>query len=76
MINDEIGQQMSVEACHMHLEESSFFIHSFNMDISLIMALIFLKTCMYMLLKCIWKEASQNFDIGFSFCFMLCRRSN
>ena len=47
-----------------------------NMDISLIIALICLKLCMCISEICMEGSASQNFDLGLSFCFMLCRRWN
>ena len=46
------------------------------MDISLTMAFIFLKTCIHVAEVCLEGSVSQNFDIGLSFCFMLCRRWN
>ena len=53
-----------------------FYSYFFNMDISLIMTLIFLKTCIHVVEVYLEGSVSQNFDIGFSFCLMLCRRLN
>ena len=53
-----------------------FYSYFFNMDISLIMTLIFLKTCIHVAEVYLEGSVSQNFDKGFSFCFMLCRRLN
>ena len=44
------------------------------MDISLIIALISLKTCLYIAGICMEVSVSQNFELGLSFCFMVCRR--
>ena len=51
-----------------------FHIYFFNMDISLIIALISLKTCMYIPEICSEGRVSQNIDIELSFCFIVCRR--
>ena len=51
-----------------------FDIYFFNMDISLIIALICLKFCMYILKMYMEGRVSQIFDIGFSFCLIVCRR--
>ena len=40
------------------------------------MALIFLRICIHGTKVCLEGRMSQNFDIGLSFCFMLCRRWN
>ena len=69
MINDEIWQQMSVGISHKY-KNHHFLCIFFNMDISLIMALIFLKMCMHTTKVCSEGRISQNFDIGLSFCFM------
>ena len=45
-----------------------------NMDISLIIALICLKICMFLAELCMEGTVSENFDLGLSFYFMLCRR--
>ena len=45
-----------------------------NMDILLIMALICLNICMFIAEMCMEGSGSQNFDLGHSFYFMLCRR--
>ena len=44
------------------------------MDISLIIAHIYLKTCMCIVEICMEGSMSQNVDSGLSFCFMLCGR--
>ena len=44
------------------------------MDISLIIRLICLKFGMYFLKMYMEGRVSQNFDIGLSFCFIVCRR--
>ena len=44
------------------------------MDISLIIAHICLKICMCFVEICMEGSVSQNFDLGLSFCFMLCGR--
>ena len=44
------------------------------MDISLIIAPISLKMCMCIAKICMEGSASQNTDLGLSFCFMQCRR--
>ena len=46
------------------------------MDISLIIALISLETCMCIVRICMQGRVSQNFELGLSFCFMVCRRRN
>ena len=43
------------------------------MDISVVIALIFLKICIHNTEVCSEGSVSQNFDIGLSFCVMLCR---
>ena len=55
-------------------ENSYFSCIYFNMDISLIIALICLKICMFLAELCMEGSVSQNFDLGLSFYFMLCRR--
>ena len=50
-------------------------IYFLNMDFSLIMALICMKICIQML-RSASREVCQNFDIGLSFCFMVCRIRN
>ena len=49
-----------------------FDIYFFNMDISLIIAHISLRICMYIPKIYMEGRVSQIFDIGFSFCFILC----
>ena len=51
-----------------------FDIYFFNMDISLIIALICLKIYMYIAKMYMEGRVSQIFDVGFSFCFIVCRR--
>ena len=60
--------------CVQNLKIIIFHIIFFNMDISLIIALIFLKTFMYITLICSEERVPQNVDIGLSFCFIVCRR--
>ena len=58
-----------------HTSENPYFSYIFlNMDISLIIALICLKTCMCTFEICMEGSVSQNVDLGLSFCFMLCGR--
>ena len=45
-----------------------------NMDISLIIALICVTNCMFIAEIYVESRVSQNFDLGLSFYFMLCRR--
>ena len=55
--------------------ENPHFSHIFfNMDISLIIALICLKICMYIPKMYIEGRMSQIFYIDLSFCFIVCRR--
>ena len=58
----------------MNLKILIFHIYFFNMDISLIIALICLKTYMYTFEICMEGSMSQNVDLGLSVCFMLCGR--
>ena len=51
----------------MNLKILIFHIHFLNMDISLIIGLICLKTCMYIAEICMEGNLSQNFDLGLSF---------
>ena len=44
------------------------------MDISLIKAPMYLRTWTYIAEICSEGSVSQNFDLGLSFCFMVCRR--
>ena len=53
-----------------------FHVYFLNMDISLIIALISLKTCMYIAGIYMEGRVSQNFELGLSFCFMVCRSRN
>ena len=58
----------------MNLKTLIFHVYFFNMDISLIIAPICLKICMCTAEICMEGSVSQNFDLGLSFCFMLCRK--
>ena len=51
-----------------------FHIYILKMDISLIIALICLKSCMCIAEICMEGRVSQIFYLGLSFCFMLYRR--
>ena len=53
-----------------------FHVKFLNMNISLSIALICLKICMCISEICMEGSVSRNFDLGLSFCFMLCRRWN
>ena len=44
------------------------------MDISLIKASMYLRTWIYIAEICLEGSMSQNFDLGLSFCFMVCKR--
>ena len=55
-------------------ENRHFLYNFFNMDISLIIALICLRICMYIPKMYMEGKVSQIFDIGFGFCFIVCRR--
>ena len=58
------------------LENTFFHIYFFNLDFSLIMALIGIKNCTYNAKICFEGNVSQNFDIQLSFSFMVCRIRN
>ena len=58
----------------MNLKILIFHVYFFNIDISLIIALICLKTCMCIAEICLEGSVSQNFDLGRSFCFMPYRK--
>ena len=60
----------------VNLKNLNFHIYFLNMDISLTKALSCLKICMYTAEICLEGSVSQNFDIGLSFCLMVCRRWN
>ena len=47
-----------------------------NTDISLIIRLTIIKICIHVAEVCLEGSMSQNFDIGTSFYFMLCRSWN
>ena len=60
----------------MNLNILIFHVYFFNMDISIIIALIRLKTCMCIAEICMEGRMSHNFDLGLSFCFMPYRKRN
>ena len=60
----------------MNLKILIFHVYFVNMDISLIIAHICLKTCMCIAEICMTKRVSQHFDLGLSFCFMPYRKRN
>ena len=51
-------------------------IYLFNMDISLIIAIIYLKTSIHITETRFEGKMCQNFSIGLSFCFIVCRIRN
>ena len=59
-----------MKKCH-ELEKNLFFTYFFNMDFSLIMALICMKSCIHSAEIFFEGSVSQNFDTGLSFCFMV-----
>ena len=62
--------------CIINLKIFIFHVYFFNMDISIIIALIYLKTCLCIAEICMKGRVSQNFDFGLSFCFMPYRKRN
>ena len=58
----------------MNLKTLIFHVYCFDIDISLIIAPICLKMCMCIAEICMEVRVSQNIYLGFSVCFMLCRR--
>ena len=60
----------------MNLKILIFHVNFFNMDISLIIALICLENCMCIAEICIEGRVSQNFDLRLSFCLMPYRKRN
>ena len=61
----------------LKIRKNNFFhIYSFNMDIYLIMKITGIKLVKHVAEIRLEGSVSQNFDIGLSFCFMLCRRLN
>ena len=56
----------------MNLKTPIFHVYFFNMDISLFIAFC-LKICICIAQICMEGTVSQNFDLGLSFCFMVCR---
>ena len=67
---------MDVCKCIVNLKILIFHIYFLNIDISLIIALISLKTCICIARICMEGSVSQNFELGLSSCFMICRRRN
>ena len=60
--------------CVQNMKILIFDIYFFNMDISLFIAHICLRIRMYIPKIYMEGRMSQIFDIGFSFCFIVCRR--
>ena len=60
----------------MNLKSPIFHVYFLNMDSSLIIAAFCLKNCIYIAEICMEGSMSQNFDLGLSFCFMVCRRKH
>ena len=60
--------------CIINMKILIFQLYFLNMDISLIIEHICLKTCMCIVEICMKGCVSQNFDLGLSFCFMLFSR--
>ena len=75
MFNDDIGQQMSFKLV-TNRKIFIFYVYFLNTDISVIMALVFLKISIHITKVSLEGSVSQNVDIGLSFCFMLCKRWN
>ena len=50
---------------------TNFHIYFFNMDISLIIIVTFLKLSTHDAVNHLEGSVSQNFDLGFSFCFIV-----
>ena len=73
MVNNLITLWMSVQ---MYREFENPYFSCILLDISLIIALISLKPCMCIDGICMEGSMSQNFELGLSFCFMVCRRRN
>ena len=57
----------------MNWKKLIFHIYFFNMDFSLIMTLMCMKIFIHSAEICFEGCVSQKFDIGLSFCFMVCR---
>ena len=60
----------------MNWKKLTFHIYFLNMDFSLIMALTCMKVCIHNAEICFEGSMSQHFDIGLSFCFIVCRIRN
>ena len=60
--------------CVQNMKILIFDIFFFNMDISLIIANICFRICMYIPEIYMEGRVSHTFDIGFSFCFIVCRK--
>ena len=62
--------------CAENCEKLIFHMYFFNMDISLIMKMTGMKIAIHVA-EIRWEgRVSQNFDIGLSFCLILCRKLN
>ena len=62
--------------CAENGEKHIFHIYFLNMDISLIMKITGMKIAIHVA-EIRWEgRVSQNFDIGLSFCLILCRKLN
>ena len=57
----------------MNWKKLIFHIYFLNMDFSLILTLMCMKIFIHSAEICFKGSLSQNFDIGLSFCFMVCR---
>ena len=64
-----------MKRCH-ELEKKEIHIYFLNMDFSLIMALTCMKMCIPNAEVSFEGSVSRNFEIGLSFCFMVCRIRN
>ena len=62
--------------CELNLKILILYVYFFNMHISLIMALICLKTCICIAEIGMEGTVYQNVDIGLSLCVIACRRRN
>ena len=60
----------------MNIKKKSFLMYIFLTWMSLIIALISLKTCICIAGICMEGSMSQNFELWLRFCFMVCRRRN
>ena len=62
--------------CAKDSEKHIFHIYFLNMDISLIMTITGMEIAIHVAETHLEGRVSQNFDIGLSFCFIVCRRLN